>query len=239
MTRKGWKAFKRKKIPLLSEKQRKARLRFAKKHAKLTAEDWDNFLFTDECPKYLFQYPNPKNDIVWSSQECDVLPAFQVKQSAKVMVWGGMTGRGPTKLHILPTGQTLTSEYYINQILEKEVKPLTSRPQVTGGPIERKLFSSKKEMTFVQDGATQTWCQKNLPNFIAKDGWPANSPDLNPTENIWSIIDETTYKDPAPKTMKALKRRLPFAWKNVTLDTHSMPRRLENVIKKKGGHSGY
>ena len=54
MTRKGWKAFTRKKIPLLSEKQRKARLRFAKKHAKLTAEDWDNFLFTDKCPKYLF-----------------------------------------------------------------------------------------------------------------------------------------------------------------------------------------
>ena len=53
--RKGWKAFKRKKIPSLSEKQRKARLGFAKKHAKLTSEDWDNFLFTDECPKYLFQ----------------------------------------------------------------------------------------------------------------------------------------------------------------------------------------
>ena len=47
MTRKGWKAIKRKKIPLLSEKQRKARLRFAKKYAKLTAEDWDNFLFTN------------------------------------------------------------------------------------------------------------------------------------------------------------------------------------------------
>ena len=67
-------------------------------------------------------------------------------------------------------------------------------------------------------------------SFIAKDGW--------------SVIDETTYKDPAPKRMKELERRLPFAWKNVTLDTleqlaHSTPGRLENAIKNKGGHSGY
>ena len=38
---------------------------------------------------------------------------------------------------------------YIKEILEKEVKPLTSRRQVTGGPMERKLFSSKKALTFV------------------------------------------------------------------------------------------
>ena len=61
------------------------------------------------------------------------------------MVWGAKAGRGLTKLHMLPTSQTLTSEYYINQILEKEVKPLTSRRLVTGGPIERKLFSSKRD----------------------------------------------------------------------------------------------
>ena len=53
---------------------------------------WDNFLFTDECSIYLFQYPNPKNDIVWGSQECYVPPAFQVKQSAKVMVRGWHDG---------------------------------------------------------------------------------------------------------------------------------------------------
>ena len=64
MTDKGWKAFKRKKIPLLSEQQSRARLKFAKKYSNLTAEDWEDFLFTDECPKYLFQYPSPISDIV-------------------------------------------------------------------------------------------------------------------------------------------------------------------------------
>ena len=139
-------------------------------------------MFTDEGFKYLFQYPNSVNDIVWGSQECDVPPACQVKQSAKVMVRGGMTGRGLTRLHILPSGQNLTSEYYIKEILEKELKSLTSRREVTGGPTERKLFSSKKAMTFVQNGApahtskvTQTWCHKNLPKLIPKDDWPANA----------------------------------------------------------------
>ena len=91
-----------------------------------------------------------------------------MKQNAKVMVWGGMRGHGLTRLHILPSGQTLTSEYYTKEILEKEVKPLTSRRQVTGGPTERMFFRSKKAMTFVQDGAplhtskaAQTWCLNN------------------------------------------------------------------------------
>lgn len=99
-----------------------------------------------------------------------------VKQSAKMMVWGDMTGGGLTNLHVLPTGQSFTSEYYINQILAKEVKKsLTSWRRVTDGPIE----------------------------------------------NIWCIIDEpeTTYRDPAHKMMKELKRRLRFAGKNATPDT--------------------
>ena len=45
-------------------KQRAVRLKFAKPYKSLTTEEWDDFLFTDECPKYLFQLPNPKNDIV-------------------------------------------------------------------------------------------------------------------------------------------------------------------------------
>ena len=130
------------------------------------------------------------------------------------------------------------------------MKSLTSRRKVAGGPTERKLFSSKKAITFVQDGApahtskvAQTCCHKNLPSFIPKDEWPANSPDLNPVENIWSIIDEMKYSDPAPKTLDRLRKRLRFARKNVTQDTlkelaHSKSCRLKNVRKNKGGHAG-
>ena len=101
-------------------------------------------------------------------------------------------------------------------------------------------------MVFVQDGApartakgTQDLCKKNLPNFVKKEKWPANSLDLNPIENLWSIIDQETYRDPEPTAVAALKSQLRKAWQNVPFSmlkelSLSMPQRLKNIIEKKG-----
>ena len=85
---------------------------------------------------------------------------------------------------------------------------------------------------------------KGFANFIAKGDRLANSRDVNPLETIWIIVDETAYKDPAPKTLDELRQRLRFAWRNVPLDTlwelvHSTSHLLENVRKHKGRHFGY
>ena len=66
MKSEGWRPLRRQKTPLPTAKQRAARLKFAKQYKNLFAEEWDDFLFSDECPKYLFQLPNSKNDIVWA-----------------------------------------------------------------------------------------------------------------------------------------------------------------------------
>jgi len=76
-----------------------------------------------------------------------------------------MTGCGLTGLHFIPQLQTLTADYYINNILEKEVKPLLLRRKNVNKAIDkRNLFSSNRQETFVQDGApahaakaTQAW----------------------------------------------------------------------------------
>ena len=36
--------------------------------------------------------------------------------SSKWIIWGGMTGCGLTRIHFLPQGQTLSADYYINNI---------------------------------------------------------------------------------------------------------------------------
>ena len=42
---------------------------------------------------------------------------------------------------------------------------------------------------------------EGFANIIPKEDRPANSRDLNTLETIWIIVDETTYKDPVPKTL--------------------------------------
>ena len=117
----------------------------------------------------------------------------------------------------LPQGQTLTADlYYINNILEKEVKTVLHRKNVNEATDKRKLFISNHHMTFVQDGApahaakaTQAWCEKK----------PAKCYRENMLENLWSIMDEVVYKEPTPKTMNDLKRRLKQASKKIQLST--------------------
>ena len=52
-------------------------------------------------------------------------------------------------LHFNPQGQTVTAEYYIIKILEKEVKPLFSRKSTTENPVKRQLFMNKSSATLV------------------------------------------------------------------------------------------
>ena len=42
---------------------------------------------------------------------------------------------------------------------------------------------------------------EGFANLIPREDPPANLRDLNLLETIWVIVDETTYKDLAPKTL--------------------------------------
>ena len=67
----------------------------------------------------------------------------------------------------------------------------------------------KKLESLEEKKAVHTSCKhvsEGFANFIPKEDQPANSPDVSPLETIWIIVDETTYKDPAPKTLEELRQ---------------------------------
>ena len=92
----------------------------------------------------------------------------------------------------LPQGQTLTADYYINNILEKEVRPVLHRKNVNEATDKRKLFSFNRHMTFVQEGApahavkaTQEWCKKKTYQILQRKHAGPQIPQISTLQRIF------------------------------------------------------
>ena len=81
---------------------------FAWEHRHWKFKVWCNVLISDESPYQVFYVLKPRNDTVWGLQEENVPVALQVKFSPTVLVWGGMTATGLTRLHFVPHTHQLT-----------------------------------------------------------------------------------------------------------------------------------
>ena len=75
--------------------------------------------------------------------------------------------------------------------------------------------------------------------------WPAQSPDLNPIEHLWYHVKcKFQQYDVPPKGVHELWDRVVKEWNEIPPEVcqkliESMPRRIEAVIKAKGGHTKY
>lgn len=127
--------------PKLTDKQKKARLNFAKEHKDWTVEQWKMVMFTDESPYELFHPPNRQNDRIWASQASSIEPSPSVKHPESVMVWGGMTSQAVTELHIIPKKVMVTKEYYVTNILEGCLLPSLKRRKKNGSILKRQFCS--------------------------------------------------------------------------------------------------
>ena len=73
-----------------------------------------------------------------------------------------------------------------------------------------KIYDQQR-LESLQEKKAADMVSEGFANFIAKGDRLANSRDVNPLETIWIIVDKTTYKETAPKTLDELRQRLRFA----------------------------
>jgi len=107
----------------------------------------------------------------------------------------------------------------------------------------------RRAWTFQQDGdpkhtsrRVQRWLEKNV-RFIGKNDWPANSPDLNPIENLWAYLQARVYAR-NPRTLAGLQRIIEEEWEAYPIErirrlVDSMPRRFAAVLYNLGGSTSY
>jgi hypothetical protein len=91
--------------------------------------------------------------------------------------------------------------------------------------------------------AKLTLADKEILDFIGRDQWPPNSPDLNPLDYcIWGVmLDRYEKYAPKPTNVNELKVALQQIWDSLTLQTVqkavvTFRKRLQACIRCDGGH---
>jgi DDE superfamily endonuclease len=227
--------------PFLKIVDRTRRLAYALKYRHWTVEDWKRIIWTDESSFHVGARRGSV-DWIWRTVEeefhADCIN-FKKRESMGTMFWGCFRwGKmGPGVFFRTPKGTNITSTIYRDQILL--------------GPLQAfwtESFLDVKDPIIMEDNAPvhKGVCVIARKNMGCETlSHPPNSPDLNPIENIWAHIKYRLAKEyPFVTARKELEIIIMRMWEEMADDrfnnlVESMPRRIAEVIKAKGGSIKY
>lgn len=229
----GLKSFRPSKKPLISKKNMQKRLKFARDHLNWSVKMWKTVLFSDESKFNIIgsdgmqtvRRPTGKR---LSSQYC----RKTVKHGGgSIMVWGCFAYAGVGPLHLIE-GIMKTQEY--KSILSDVMLPYAEEEM----PL-RWSFQQDNDPKHTAR-ATKQWFTDQKVTVME---WPPQSPDLNPIENLWDIVDRHIDRQEV-RNKHQLFEQAKRAWDAIPLETihnliESMPRRCQAVIDSKGFATKY
>jgi transposase len=148
------------------------------------------------------------------------------------MVWGGISHHHRTELVVI--AGNLNALRYREDILLPHVVP---------------FMHAHPDMILQQDNAT-SHTARSVREFLHDSNvsvlpWPAKSPDLNPIEHVWDLLDRRVRaRAIPPRNVQELASALVEEWGNISQQeltnlVQSMRRRCTAVLQAAGGHTRY
>jgi hypothetical protein len=193
---------------------------------------WDSIIFSDE-KKWNLDGPDGFQHYWRDLRQSARQTKRRQAGGGSVMVWGAFSARGKSPLVVLTGRQN--SDDYVHTVSEFLL------------PFAHLNYGT--EFIYQQDNASIHVSARSMEFFDEQAvnvlDWPSKSPDLNPIENLWSIMSRRVYANGKQfERVPDLKAALFEAWEAIPIAMlesliSSMPRRSVEVIEKKGNKTHY
>jgi len=222
--------------PPLTAHHRYCRLQFARLHVNWGLPRIRPVLFTDES-RFCLDF-NDGRRRVWRQKnerfkDCCVAEHDRFG-GGSVMVWAGISYDGCTDLYVIRNG-TLTGIRYRDEILAPIVRPFA-------GAIGNNFILMDDNARPHRARLVNEYLQQET---IERMDWPAKSPDLNPIEHAWDILQRNiSARQNKPNTLQELENALIQEWSLITQAEFrklilSFQNRCREAIRARGGHTRY
>ena len=176
---------------MLTNEQKERRVQWTLPHQN---DDWNRTIFSDETSYQLFRNTIRR----WSEyaqEEKIIIP----KNKQKIMVWGAFSIKGQMSCHSFRT--IMDGPLYV-EILRKH---LSGAKKQFGSRWRYQQDNNSKHTS----GVAKQFLADEVPETI---DWPSNSLDINPIENMWSILKRHVEKR-KPSNIDELDQFLHEEWK--------------------------
>lgn len=233
----GMKAKTKIKKPLLTVKHKASRLAFAKQHADWNVNQWKLVTWSDESKINRLG----SDGRVWSWFDKKVgLTSRNIQETLKfgggsLMIWGCFQGN---KLGVLRKIEGIMKAADYIAILEDSYLPSLEKFGCEPGDTVFMQNNDPKHKAKI----TMNWLRNR---GITCMDWPAQSPDINPIENLWNILKKKIIvRNQTPQNLEQLWVAVNEEWSKISPEilenlVASMPKRMQLIIKAKGGHIKY
>jgi transposase len=228
----GYASYTAKRKTVRTAAHKRKRLAFANTHINWLSDDWSKVIWSDEAHFELYNRKNRtlvRRKMNESDMPFSFVPRMQ-KGGGCVSVWGCMTSAG--------TGPLM---FYEGRVNGRDYIQIIG--DVLPAFINNRFSSTSGDCLYMQDNApphNSVFAKKIFERKkISLLNWPPTSPDLNPLENLWDMIDNQ-LKKMHPKNLMDLKQMIEQIWNSFQPETCKglvdfMPRRLQQCKIVRGG----